>query len=619
MIISMLKFLPLLLFVAAPLSAADRPNILWLTSEDNSVDWVGCYGNPHAQTPNIDKLASEGFRYTECYANAPVCAPMRSTWITGVYALSMGTHPMRSRYNIPHDTIKYYPDLLKKAGYFVGNATKTDYNIGGRNDGDAWDTNKADWKELQQKQPFFMVINSTKSHESSAFGDINNTTHSPDDVRLAKYHPDILEIRKNYAHYHDQVKKMDADIGKALADLEKSGLAENTIVVYNSDHGGVLTRSKRFLYNSGTHCPLVVRIPEKFKHLRPAEPGSKVDDLVSFIDMPKTWLSLCGAETPGYLQGKVFLGPNKEQREYCVSFRGRMDERCDSVRAIRDQRFLFIRNYMPYAPWGQHLNYLWTMPATQAWEKHHQEGKTNAITGRFFGTKPAEELYDTATDTDNVNNLIDDPKYAKEASRLSAALDQWQREHFDSGLLPETEVVRQAEKLGTTIYEMVRNSSAYDVRSLQSAAALALQADAANLPAFYRNLESADLGQRYWATIGCFTLQGKADLDMELIRGRLSDPSDHIRVMAAWIVYRSGDKKAAQDCWNDMLENDSYASLMIFNVIDWIGDGIAPYADAMKSCEFSHDGYVNRMKEYMGLIAKPAVKEKKSKKAKANK
>ena len=132
------RFLPILTLWFASLcsvaNAADRPNILWLTCEDNNVNWVGCYGNPHADTPNIDKLATEGFQYMHCYANAPVCAPSRSTWITGVHALSMGTHPMRSRYPIPHDTIKYYPDLLKKAGYYVGNAKKTDYNIGGRDD-----------------------------------------------------------------------------------------------------------------------------------------------------------------------------------------------------------------------------------------------------------------------------------------------------------------------------------------------------------------------------------------------------------------------------------------------------------------------------------------------------
>lgn len=591
----------LLVCLESMASAGDQPNILWLTCEDNNVNWVGCYGNPHAETPNIDALAAEGFQYMHCYANAPVCAPSRSTWITGVHALSMGTHPMRSRYPIPHDRISYYPDLLKKVGYYVGNARKTDYNIGGRSDGDAWDTSKVDWTELKKQQPFFMVINNTKSHESRAFGDVNNTAHSPDDVRLAKYHPDIPDIRKNYAHYHDQMKKMDADIGLALEELERSGLAENTIVVHNSDHGGVIARSKRFLFNSGTHCPLIIRIPEKFKHLRPGKPGSRVDRLVSFIDMTKTWLTICGAETPEYLQGKVFLGSEAEAREYHVSFRARMDERCDNVRAIRDQRFLYIRNYMPYAPWGQHLNYLWTMRATKAWEEHHQAGETDAVTGRFFGTKPMHELYDTTVDPDNVNNLVDDPKYATEVARLSKALDEWQLKHFDAGLLPESEIVKRSEDSGTTIYDMVRDPSLYDLKGYQEASARALARKQSDLAGLYRDLSHSDSGIRYWAIVGCFNLQETASLDMDAIRGRLEDESHHVRIMAAWILHRNGDRTAAQECWNELLRDSSYASLKIFNIIDWIGEGTEPYLEAMKACEFHHGGYVGRMQQYLGV------------------
>lgn len=597
-------------------SAGDRPNILWLTCEDNNVNWVGCYGNPHADTPNIDALAAEGFQYMHCYANAPVCAPSRSTWITGVHAVSMGTHPMRSRYPIPHDKIKYYPDLLKKAGYYVGNAGKTDYNIGGRDDKSAWDTNKLDWEQLKKQQPFFMVVNNTKSHESKAFGDVQQTTHSPADVRLASYHPDIPVIRQNYAHYHDQVKKMDADIGRALAELEKSGLAENTIVVHNSDHGGVIARSKRFLFNSGTHCPLIIRIPAKFKQLRPAKPGTKINDLVSFIDMPKTWLSICGAETPDYMQGKVFLGPRKEPRQYHVSFRARMDERCDNVRAIRDTQFLFIRNYMPYAPWGQHLNYLWTMKATQAWEQHHKEGKTNPVTGRFFGTKPVHELYDTSVDPDNVHNLVDDPKYAGEIKRLSTALDQWQLKNFDSGLLPESEMVKLSEETGKTIYQIVRDPKLYDLKRYQQLAATALAPEFGSIDQSICScaMAEADPGARYWGMVGLFNMQQERDVSMDFVREYLTDESHHVRIMAAWTLYRGGDKAAAQECWNNLLRENSYASLKIFNIIDWIGDGVEPYRDAMKACEFSHGGYVGRMQQYLGVKPQPKKKRRRDKK-----
>ncbi len=218
---------------------AEKPNILWLTNEDTGSRWLGCYGNEYASTPNLDQLAADGFQYLHCFANAPVCAPSRSTWITGMLAISNGTFPMRSRNEIPHDKIKYYPDLLKKNGYYVGNDKKTDYNIGGRDDSDCWDNSKkVDWQALKQNQPFFQVINHG-AHESSAFGEINNTKYDPRNVTLQAYHPDIPGIRNNYAKYHDAVAKMDAGIGATLRKLEQHGLAENTIVIYNSDHGEV--------------------------------------------------------------------------------------------------------------------------------------------------------------------------------------------------------------------------------------------------------------------------------------------------------------------------------------------------------------------------------------------
>jgi len=321
------------------------------------------------------------------------------------------------------------------------------------------------------------------------------------------------------------------------------------------------------------------------------------------------------AETPDYLQGKIFLGPDAEEREYHVSYRMRMDERCDNVRAIRDQRFLYIRNYMPFAPWGQHLNYLWNMRATQAREQHHREGKTDAITGRFFGTKPMEELYDTTVDPDNVHNLIEDPEYEKEVERLSKALDEWQLKNFDAGLLPETELVKRAEESGKTIYELVRDPGLYDLENLHDYAGFALR-QPRKPSILYCGMAYDDPGIRYWAMVGLFNCQEVTEIDLDFIREYLEDESDHVRAMAAWILYRGGDKKTAQDCWNKLLEEDSYASLMIFNIIDWIGDGVEPYAESMRACNYSHGGYVGRMKKYLGVGERPKKLKDKSKKKK---
>ena len=562
--------------------AGERPNILWLTSEDNNVNWIGCYGNPHVNSPNIDQLATEGFRYTHAYANAPVCAPSRSTWITGVHALSMGTHPMRSRYNIPHDLIKYYPDHLKTSGYYVGNDKKTDFNIGGRKDSDCWDNPaEVEWDKLKNNQPFFQVINSTQSHESNAFGDFRKTKHSPKDIILRKYHPDLPTMRMNYAKYHDAIQGMDQAIGDALKQLEAMGLADNTIVIYNSDHGGVLPRSKRFLFSSGIHCPLIIRIPEKYKDLWPAEkPGMTVDRIVSFIDMPATWLRITDTKIPAIMQGQAFLGTEPQpERAFHYAYRTRMDERNENARAICDKQFLYIRNYMPYTPWMQPLNYLWKMKATQAWVEHVESGKASEIEARFFKPKGwTEELYDMEQDPDSIHNLIDNPEYAEVIKRMQSNLRSWQEKVFDTGMLPESEMVKLAAQNNTTIYQVARDRSLYNLPQLMDAADLALEENESNLLALRGLLKSSDIGLRYWGIVGCFLLN-----DTQSALKCLKDDSHEVRAMAGWLLLRSGDKKVGLQCLKHLLKENSYATLSVLNIIDWAGDDAKPLLPTVQS------------------------------------
>ncbi len=582
---SVLRILAIaLVLVSSTARAADRPNILWLVCEDSNVNWFGCYGNPEAKTPNIDAFAKQGFRYTHVFASAPVCAAQRSTWITGINSISMGTHPMRSRYAIPHDQIKYYPDYLRAAGYFTANHSKTDYNIGGREDGQCWDSNKANaWELRKPGQPFFQVINFNESHESKAQGDVTGTRHSPGEVTLAKYHPDEMPIRMNYAKYFDAVENMDTEAGKALAALEKSGLAEDTIVIFNSDHGGVLPRSKRYLFDSGIHVPLIVRIPEKWKHLWPAgKPGTTVDRLVSFLDLPKTWLSLTGSEVPAVMQGRVFLGPKAEpEPEHVFSFRERMDERFDSQRAVRDKRYVYIKNYMPYVVWGQHLDYLWKMVAMRTWEDAFKQGRTNEITGRFFTTKPVEELYDMQTDPDNVVNLADKPEHRPTLEKMRAALREWQLRIHDTGLLPEAERERRANDSHTTIYQMVRDPKLYDLPAYLDAADLALARNPVNQARFIEMLASKDSGIRYWGVIGSLML-GKADATTQaVLDGVLRDDCGEVRAMASWVLIESGNPAKARAALADLVQAHLPATLMALNAIDWSHDEIAPYVSAI--------------------------------------
>ncbi len=559
-------------------AAPEKPNILWITSEDNGIFWIGCYGGTNARTPAIDNLATEGFRYRYCFDNAAVCAPTRSTWITGMYAISNGTQPMRSRNLIPHDKIPYYPDLLRKAGYHTSNPTKTDYNIGGRNDKDCWDYKGGEepygWRERKLGQPFFSVFNIGDSHESKSFGKVDETRNDPASMKLHSYHPDLPVIRQNYAKYADAIENMDRKVQRCLDALKEDGLYEDTIIIYNSDHGGVMARSKRFLYASGVHCPLIVRIPEKYKSLYPAaRPGVTVDRLVSFVDMPKTWLSLAGAEIPYTFQGTVFLGDDVEQEpRYHVAFRERADERLDNVRMIRDARYAYHKNYMPYAPAGQHLAYLWNAPATRAWERHHREGRTNEITGRFFQPRVSEEFYDNDSDFDNVYNLIDESEHETRIADMKRALRHKQLELFDSGLLPEKMRERRAEQHGLTIYELVRDKGLYPLEAYLDAADLALARDKSNLDTFIERMSDEDEGMRWWAVTGLHLLEKDATPAQSVLERALMDEAHEARIMAAWTLIKLGETGKALASLDELLIEGTPCRELLHNVLDWMGE-----------------------------------------------
>jgi N-sulfoglucosamine sulfohydrolase len=563
-----------------PLSGkGKKPNVLWITSEDNSVEWISCYGAKNAKTPHIDQLARDGFRYLYCFDNGAVCAPTRSSWITGMHAISNGTQPMRSGFEIP-SFIRFYNELLQKAGYFTSNCSKTDYNLrgpNGRNPKDFWNYSGGDyagtWKKRKEGQPFFTVFNIGHSHESRAFGGLSQESKKPSKMILAPYHPDIPEMRETYAKYGGAVENMDRTVGEAVQRLKDDGLYEDTIIVYNSDHGGVLARSKRFLYSSGIHCPLIVRIPEKWKHLYPSgkKPGSTIERIVSFIDMPKTWLSLTGAKITENFQGRIFLGPDSEPAaQYHFSWRERADERFDCVRVMRDEQFAYHKNYAPFAPNGQYLAYMHKMKATGAWERHHQAGKTKAVTGRFFEPRPSEEFYDNFKDFHNIDNQIDDPLHQTKIKELKKELRRQQLKYFDSGLMPEEMRNRMIKEKNTTVYAFVRDPKLYPLTKYLDYADLALARETENLKTLTQGLKAKDPVMRYWSVVGLLLLEKGSKPAIPALK-KVLDDSDEIPALAAWAIYKAGDKAFAEK-W--MLETitDNPGNKMLANVLDWMDE-----------------------------------------------
>ncbi len=552
----------------------ELPNILWLTSEDNS-PFLGCYGDEFATTPNLDKLASEGFLYTHAYANAPVCAPTRNTILTGVYACSGGNQHMRSYYP-KSDIVKTYPEYLRAAGYYCTNNVKTDYNLGEFDDKAIWDecSNKAHYKNRPEGKPFFAVFNTTISHESSIHKWIPNEDlrHKPEDVKLPPYHPDTPEMRHDWAQYYDKVEDMDAQIGKWLQELDESGLAENTIVFYYGDHGGVVARSKRYVYESGTHIPFIIRIPEKYKYLFPAkETGSKVNRLISFVDLVPTLLSIVGIEIPSYLQGKAFLGKQKtEDPEYAFMFRGRMDERYDMCRSVRDQKYRYIRNYMPYRVYGQHLEYLWRAPSIVSWEQAYLNGECNKTQSIFWNPKPVEELYDTENDPWEVNNLAENPDYKEILERMRAANNDWVTRIYDTGFIPEADQINRAN--GMSLYDVMR-SGKLDYKEIMDAAEIATLGKTEYLDKLKENLNSEESAVRYWGATGLLILKEKAEPAKVELKNALHDPSPNVIVVAAEALYNMGEKEAGKEALLKVLEYpNEFARCHALNAIDCIED-----------------------------------------------
>jgi N-sulfoglucosamine sulfohydrolase len=547
----------LFFLVSCSETPAELPNILWITSEDNGL-FLGCYGDTFATTPNLDRLAAEGFRYTRAYANTPVCAPARNTIITGVYACSSGNEQMRSLYP-KSETVRYYTEYLRNLGYYCTNNSKTDYNTSSVDLETMWDecSPKAHYRNRAGGQPFFAIFNLTTSHESSIHTSIpsDQLRHRPEQVVLPPYHPDTPEMRHDWAQYYDKVEEMDAQVGALLQELEEEGLADNTIVFYYSDHGGVLGRSKRFLYETGTHVPFIVRIPEKYSHYYPADaPGSTVDRLISFVDLAPTLLSLAGQESPRYMQGSAFLGKFLEEEPFYVyMFRDRMDGRYDMSRAIVDGEYRYIRNYNPNTVYLQHLNYLWKAPSMRSWEEACLSGNCNEVQARWWKSKPVEELYHITDDPWEVNNLAGDPAHEEKLESLRNECLALSLDIHDAGFIPEAD--RNIRAGSMPIYDYIR-SNAVPLQEIILVAEQATNEDPKNLGMLLEWLENDDSALRYWAAEGLLLLGDRVRPHLPEVMKAAHDPSWNVSVLCAEILYRQGEKERALEAYNRVLECD---------------------------------------------------------------
>ena len=614
-----LRILTLLLTVSTcrEALAAGKPNILWLSCEDISAH-LGCYGDSLATTPNLDRLAASGVRYENAFVTAGVCAPCRSAVITGVMQTTLGTHHMRCRVELPA-FMKLLPQYMRETGYYCTNNSKTDYQLA-ISAKEVWDesSGKAHWKNRPDaKTPFFAVFNFTGCHESGiasadkferVTGDLGKAErHDPAALTPPPYYPDTPVVREDWRRYYDVITAMDRWAGERLRELESAGLAEETIVFFWSDHGVGLPRAKRWLYDSGMRVPLIARIPARLRQGEQGRPGSVDRQLVSLIDLAPTVLNLARAAVPGHFQGRAFLGEGlSPPRRYVYGARDRMDERYDIIRAVRDARYKYLRNYEPLKTYYQYMNTPEKGATMREIRRLHALGELPAEARLFLApTKPTEELYDTEKDPHEVHNLAASPEHRSVLQRLRRAHETWVRESRDLGLLPEPELVRRERELESRHAILRQDDSEELMARLHEAAATASMRNAESIPRLRRFLSDRDPAVRYWGAVGLGNLGRKALAEANSLRTRLAeDDAPVVRVAVARALCRMDrENDALPVLIRELGSPEEWVRLHAAIVLDEIDDKARPAVPALEKAR------QDRQNKYVARVANRALNE----------
>ncbi len=566
--------------------AADHPNFVWLTSEDNAVEYMKLYNAHGAETPHIERLARDGLLFEHAFSNAPVCSVARTSLISGCYAPRIFTEFHRKMVPVPlPDGLQMFPAYLRHVGYFTSNNNKKDYNAIEGDDVWSESSNRATWRHRKPGQPFFYMRNFTTTHESSLHFSAESmekeaTETDPEDVFVAPYHPDTPVFRYTNARYRDRIRQMDAQVGRVVAELEKDGLLDDTFIFYFGDNGGVLPRSKGYAYDGGLHVPLIMRIPENWKHLVPWQAATRVEGFVSFVDFGPTLLNLAGVKIPPQVDGRPFLGAGVsasevESRDEAFGYADRFDEKYDLVRTLRKGRFEYVRSYQPFNFDALQNNYRYKMLAYRQWRELYRAGQLNSVQSQFFRRRPPELLFDLEADPYEVANLAENPHYAAVLADLRQRLTVRETGMPDLSFYPECYLIEAARS------NPVRFGQRHEreIGKLIEIADLSLVDFAAARSPLASALGSDDPWQRYWGLIVCSCFGQAAREFVPQARALAQDDSNLlVRTRAAEFLGLIGQGDPRPVIMGALAASESPAeTLLILNSVVLLRDGGPSY------------------------------------------
>ncbi|GAB1451661.1 sulfatase [Draconibacterium sp.] len=573
------------LIISSTAFAQQKPNILWVTIEDTSPQFIGCYGNLNARTPVIDKLAEEGVRFTNAFSTGTVCSPSRTAIITGVKTYKTGTGNHRSKYPIP-DFIKGFPYYLQQSGYFTSNNVKTDYNVADEKGfiKEAWNesSNNAGWWNRKPGQPFFAVFNFNDSHQSRTMTEtyewyVKNVYNEllPDerigdnDFEMPPFYRDSPEMRKQFARVYNSIKLTDNRIGDLLARLEKDNLKDSTIIFFYADHGEGMPRGKTNGINYGYRVPFIIWFPEVYKHLSPwGTAGVVSDELIDFTDLAPTIICLADGKIPNHMKGRSVLGKNRSRPvENLYLSSDRSDNGIDMIRTVTDGKYVYSRNFMPFIPEARYIRYMEIGEIKQQMRKDLAENKLNPLQKSLFNERPAEFLFDLENDLWETQNLADDPKFKAVLEKMRNLLKTEIIESRDVMFLPEYEVGLLSKT--TNAYEFRLNEAKYPVEEIYKAASLAgfrgkdVAVKQADL------LKNPNKIVRYWAVLG---LRSQSLGDLKLVSKQIAkameDDYPPVAVTASAIDFElSGSKTSEEKIKKFCADENLQISLMAINYL----------------------------------------------------